>query len=174
MPITRTENIIGFSDSSTQGRIDFVFELAERQRELARFTLENTDMTESVRTYLQCVLAISSSNYGALLFRGVELIEKMEVILERISFVVENVDRIKKYLDFGRAVHNTGACAVEDCAVYDFLKTLKEECFDKELSSNALKTSVKKICVEHGAVFLFFFRLFNKCDGDAKKFVEST
>ena len=106
MPIIRTENIIDFTSCKVQEKMEIVFELLEKQKKLAAFTSESLNLTPSVNSYLQFVIAICNATFSAIIFHSFE--NKTYTFEELLSFyskkldeyIIENVETDFLVLDF--------------------------------------------------------------------------
>ena len=68
MPVFQSQDFIDFSTLTLDEKIDFMYELLDRQRDVARFTLENSDnLTEQKIIFLQFIIVICNINFPVVL-----------------------------------------------------------------------------------------------------------
>lgn len=72
MPALQTDDIIDFSNSTLDEKIDVVFELLDRQRDLAHFTCENANISSDARTFLLFIIVICNTNFAVVLVNSLE------------------------------------------------------------------------------------------------------
>ena len=73
MPIFQSQNFNDFSTGTLDEKIDFMYELLDRQRDVARFTLENLDnLTKEKIIFLQFIIVICNTNFAVVLVNFIE------------------------------------------------------------------------------------------------------
>ena len=73
MPVFQSQDFIDFSTLTLDEKIDFMYELLDRQRDVARFTLEKSDnLTKEKRISLQFITVIFNTNFAAVLVNFIE------------------------------------------------------------------------------------------------------
>ena len=73
MPVFQSQDFIDFSTLTLDEKIDFMYELLDRQRDAAPFTLENSDnLTKEKRIFLQFIIVICNTNFAVVLVNFIE------------------------------------------------------------------------------------------------------
>ena len=73
MPVFQSQDFIDFSTGTLDEKIDFMYELLDRQRDAAPFTLENSDnLTKEKRIFLQFIIVICNKNFVVVLVTFIE------------------------------------------------------------------------------------------------------
>lgn len=67
MPVLQSQDFIDFSNATLDDKIDIVFELLDKQRNLARLSCENIELSLEVRTLLQFIIVICNTNFAVVL-----------------------------------------------------------------------------------------------------------
>lgn len=94
MPVLQSQDFIDFSNATLDEKIDLVYELLDKQRELARLTLENGNFSSEVETLLKFIIVICNTNFAVMLLRSIE--NKIYTAPEIFFFIRENLTNILK------------------------------------------------------------------------------
>lgn len=94
MPVLQSQDFIDFSNATLDEKIDLVYELLDKQRELARLTLENGNFSSEVETLLKFIIVVCNTNFAVMLLRSIE--NKIYTALEIFFFIRENLTNILK------------------------------------------------------------------------------
>lgn len=94
MPVLQSQDFIDFSNATLDEKIDLVYELLDKQRELARLTLENGNFSSEVETLLKFIIVIYNTNFAVMLLRSIE--NKIYTAPEIFFFIRENLTNILK------------------------------------------------------------------------------
>ena len=94
MPVLQSQDFIDFSNATLDEKIDLVYELLDKERELARLTLENGNFSSEVETLLKFIIVICNTNFAVMLLRSIE--NKIYTAPEFFFFIRENLTNILK------------------------------------------------------------------------------
>lgn len=94
MPVLQSQDFIDFSNATLDEKIDLVYELLDKERELARLTLENGNFSSEVETLLKFIIVICNTNFAVMLLRSIE--NKIYTAPEIFFFIRENLTNILK------------------------------------------------------------------------------
>ena len=94
MPVLQSQDFIDFSNATLDEKIDLVYELLDKERELARLTLENGNFSSEVETLLKFIIVIYNTNFAVMLLRSIE--NKIYTAPEIFFFIRENLTNILK------------------------------------------------------------------------------
>ena len=95
MPVLQSQDFIDFSNATLDEKIDLVYELLDKQRELARLTLENGNFSSEVETLLKFIIVICNTNFAVMLLRSIE--NKIYTAPKIFFFIRENLtNRLKR------------------------------------------------------------------------------
>ena len=72
MPVLQSQDFIDFSNATLDKKIDLVYELLNKQRELARLTLENGNFSSEVEMLSKFIIVICNTNFTVMLLRSIE------------------------------------------------------------------------------------------------------
>ena len=72
MPVLQSQDFIDFSNATLDEKIDLVYELLDKQRELAQLTLENGIFSSEVEMLLKFIIVICNTNFAVMLLRSIE------------------------------------------------------------------------------------------------------
>ena len=72
MPVLQSQDFVDFSNATLDDKIDIIFELLDKQRNLARLSYENTELPLEVRTLLQFIIVICNTNLAVVLVNSKE------------------------------------------------------------------------------------------------------
>ena len=64
MRVLQSQDFIDFSNATLHEKIDLVYELLDKQRELARLTLANGNFSSEVETLLKFIIVICNTNFA--------------------------------------------------------------------------------------------------------------
>ena len=95
MPIVQSQETIDFTTATTDEKVDKVFELIQKQRELAVFTLvEGPNLSSNYRKFLLLIVLMTNTNFAVVLASSIE--NKLYSIDEFINFYLT---KLKEHLD---------------------------------------------------------------------------
>ena len=94
MRVLQSQDFIDFSNATLHEKIDLVYELLDKQRELARLTLANGNFSSEVETLLKFIIVICNTNFAVMLLRSIE--NKIYTAPEIFFFIRENLTNILK------------------------------------------------------------------------------
>ena len=94
MPVLQSQDFIDFSNATLDEKIDLVYELLDKQRELARLTLANGNFSSEVETLLKFIIVICNTNFAVMLLHSIE--NKIYTAPEFFFFIRENLTNILK------------------------------------------------------------------------------
>ena len=83
----------------------------------------------------------------------------MDATVDNIYTLVDDNDKIQKFVDFGKKVHEISDCKTYNCKTESFFKEIDEilECC---LPSAAVAGKFTRICIKH---IVFFLSIFIRC-----------
>ena len=82
----------------------------------------------------------------------------MDATVDNIYTLVDDNDKIQKFVDFGKKVHEISDCKTYNCKTERFFKEI-DEILESCLPSAAVAGKFTRICIKH-IVFWFFFSVF--------------
>ena len=94
MRVLQSQDFIDFSNATLHEKIDLVYELLDKQRELARLTLANGNFSSEVETLLKFIIVICNTNFAVMLLHSIE--NKIYTAPEFFFFIRENLTNILK------------------------------------------------------------------------------
>ena len=87
----------------------------------------------------------------------------MDVIVDKIYTLVDDNDKIKKFIDFGKKVHEISNCKTYNCETERFFKEI-DEILESGLSSAVVAGKCTRICIKHIVFFQYFYQVWKKIE----------
>ena len=73
MPVIQEQEFIDFSNATLDEKVQFIFDLLNRQTNIARYTLEHGNLlNEQVRIYLRFIIVVCNTNFTAAMTSSLE------------------------------------------------------------------------------------------------------
>ena len=72
----------------------------------------------------------------------------MDAIVDKIYTLVDDNDKIQKFVDFGKKIHEISSCKTYNCKTKRFFKEI-DEILESCLPSAAVAGKFTRICIKH-------------------------
>ena len=82
----------------------------------------------------------------------------MDAIVDKIYTLVDDNDKIQKFVDFGKKIHEISSSKTYNCKTKRFFKEI-DEILESCLPSAAVAGKFTRICIKH---IVFFFQYFHQ------------
>lgn len=83
----------------------------------------------------------------------------MESIIEKIYYISAEPDRMQKFIEFIKKVHDKSRCGETKCDVNYYLKEAYDRLFNEKLSYDSCKIKFTDICLSYPFAFCAMFQL---------------
>ena len=83
----------------------------------------------------------------------------MESIIEKIFYISAEPDRMQKFIEFIKKVHDKSRCGETKCDVNYYLKEAYDRLFNEKLSYDSCKIKFTDICLSYPFAFCAMFQL---------------
>ena len=84
----------------------------------------------------------------------------MDTIVDKIHTLVDDNDKIQKFVDFGKKVHQISNCKTYNCKTERFFTEI-DEILEDGLPSAVVAGKFTRIWIKH---IVFFFSIFIRCE----------